>query len=85
LGDRDTTKIDIVEALCVVGIQAYAELNNWHQVLPFVQKVYSSIEDCPFRVIQLWYVQREINKKKIHSMMRIIKCRCLMPLSTIFQ
>ncbi|CAG2216018.1 PEX26 [Mytilus edulis] len=44
---------DIVEALCIVGIQAYAELNHWQQVLPYVQNVYTSIEECPFRVVQL--------------------------------
>ncbi|XP_041347326.1 uncharacterized protein LOC121367279 [Gigantopelta aegis] len=39
--------------LTVLAIQAYAELNQWDLVLPFVQNVYGNVESCPARVIQL--------------------------------
>lgn len=44
---------ETLEALCVLAIQAYAELNSWQEVLPFVQNIYRSIECCPYKVIQL--------------------------------
>ncbi|XP_069140805.1 peroxisome assembly protein 26-like [Argopecten irradians] len=42
-----------LETLCILAIQAYAELNQWQQVMPFVQKVFGSVEDCPYKVMHL--------------------------------
>ncbi|KAL5014584.1 hypothetical protein ScPMuIL_008854 [Solemya velum] len=42
-----------VECLAVIAIQAYAELDLWQSVLPFIQSVYQGIESCPPVVIQL--------------------------------
>ncbi|XP_045190752.2 uncharacterized protein LOC123547591 [Mercenaria mercenaria] len=42
-----------IERLCVLCIQALAEMNKWQDVLPLIQDVYSSIELCPCTVIQL--------------------------------
>jgi len=43
-----------MEALVALAIQAYAELNRWQEVLPFVTQVYNGLEDCPAFVAQLW-------------------------------
>ena len=45
---------DCIERLCVLCIQALAEMNKWQDVLPLIQDVYNSIELCPCIVIQLW-------------------------------
>ena len=45
---------ETVECLCIVAIQAYAELNRWQEVLPFITQLYSGIEDCPAKIVQLW-------------------------------
>lgn len=45
--------VTLKEGLCVVAIQAYAELNRWQQVLPFVTKLYNGIEDSPHTVVRL--------------------------------
>ncbi|XP_060084368.1 peroxisome assembly protein 26-like [Ylistrum balloti] len=42
-----------LEALCILAVQAYAELNQWQQVMPFVQQVFGSVEDCPYKVMHL--------------------------------
>lgn len=41
------------ETLCVLWIQAYAELDRWREVLPFITQEYQGIEGCPARVVQL--------------------------------
>ncbi|KAH3730558.1 hypothetical protein DPMN_056548 [Dreissena polymorpha] len=43
-----------IERLCVVCIQALAEMDCWQEVLPMVLNVYESVEKCPVTVIQLW-------------------------------
>ncbi|OWF51256.1 peroxisome assembly protein 26-like [Mizuhopecten yessoensis] len=42
-----------LEPLCILAVQAYAELNQWQRVMPFVQQVYGSVEDCPYKVMHL--------------------------------
>ncbi|XP_064633154.1 peroxisome assembly protein 26-like [Lineus longissimus] len=42
-----------IEDLCVLAIQAYAELNRWQEVLPFINQVYEGIENCPPIIIQV--------------------------------
>ncbi|XP_046583055.1 peroxisome assembly protein 26-like [Haliotis rubra] len=42
-----------VDSLCIVTIQAFAELDQWDAVLPFVQRIYKNIDNCPVRIIQL--------------------------------
>ncbi|XP_052772698.1 peroxisome assembly protein 26-like [Mya arenaria] len=44
---------ETVERLCVVCIQALAELDQWQDVLPMIQNVYGGVETCPATVIQL--------------------------------
>ncbi|XP_071083592.1 peroxisome assembly protein 26-like [Haliotis cracherodii] len=42
-----------VDSLCIVIIQAYAELDQWDAVLPFIQGIYDNIDNCPVTIIQL--------------------------------
>ena len=46
------------EALCVIASQAYAELNRWQEVVPFITQPYDGIEDCPPKVVQLGLVYK---------------------------
>jgi len=43
-----------LEALVAVAVQAYAELNRWREVVPFVAQTYNGIEDCPSLIARLW-------------------------------
>ena len=43
-----------VEALVAIAVQAFAELNRWREVLPFVAQTYNGIEDCPSLIAHLW-------------------------------
>ena len=47
---------EVTSSLCMVAIQAYAELNRSQEAVPFVTSVYNGIQDCPGCVIQLWWV-----------------------------
>ena len=50
-----STKL-VKEGLCVVECQAYAELNRWQEVIPFITQLYEGIEECPAKIVQLGYV-----------------------------
>ncbi|XP_060588071.1 peroxisome assembly protein 26-like [Ruditapes philippinarum] len=50
---EDERAQDCIERLCVLCIQALAEMNKWQDVLPLIQDVYNNIELCPSLVIQL--------------------------------
>jgi peroxin-26 len=43
-----------METLVAIAIQAYAELNRWLEVLPFVSQIYNGLEDCPPLIAKLW-------------------------------
>ena len=43
-----------LEALVAIAIQAYAELNRWREVVPFVSQTYNGMEDCPSLIAHLW-------------------------------
>lgn len=45
----------IRDSLCLIAIQALAELNRWQEVVPYVTKTYSGMEECPVQIIQAWY------------------------------
>ncbi|KAL0962960.1 hypothetical protein UPYG_G00347720 [Umbra pygmaea] len=40
-------------ALCVVGLQALAELNQWHGVLAWILQHFQSLEKIPAKIMQL--------------------------------
>ncbi|ELT89370.1 hypothetical protein CAPTEDRAFT_197986 [Capitella teleta] len=42
----------IRDSLCLIAIQALAELNRWQEVVPYVTKTYSGMEECPVQIIQ---------------------------------
>ncbi|KAK2152330.1 hypothetical protein LSH36_333g03035 [Paralvinella palmiformis] len=44
---------NLKEALSVLAIQAYAELDRWQEVLPFVTSIYMTLEEVPANIIQL--------------------------------
>ncbi len=42
------------ESLCVLAIQAYAELDQWQHVEPFLTHCYGTPAAYPVKVVQLW-------------------------------
>jgi hypothetical protein len=42
-----------IEALVAIAIQAYAELNRWLEVVPFVAQTYNGLEECPPLIARL--------------------------------
>ena len=44
------------EALCVIACQAYAEVNRWQEVIPFITQQFNGIEECPPKLVQLGFV-----------------------------
>ncbi|XP_076862473.1 peroxisome assembly protein 26 [Brachyhypopomus gauderio] len=44
---------DLKAALCIVGIQALAELNQWQDVFTWVLKHYSETEKIPAKIMQM--------------------------------
>lgn len=47
------TVLEVKCSLCVVGIQALAEMNRWREVLPWVLQYYQVPEKLPPRVLEL--------------------------------
>ncbi|XP_058273553.1 peroxisome assembly protein 26 [Hemibagrus wyckioides] len=44
---------ELKAALCIVGIQALAELNQWHDVLKWVLQHYGETEQIPAKIMQM--------------------------------
>ncbi|KAI4882989.1 hypothetical protein NFI96_015799 [Prochilodus magdalenae] len=44
---------ELKAALCIVGIQALAELNQWRDVLPWVVQQYGKTDKIPGKIIQM--------------------------------
>ncbi|KAF5907918.1 peroxisome assembly protein 26, partial [Clarias magur] len=44
---------ELKTALCIVGIQALAELNRWHDVLTWVFQHYGETEQIPAKIMQM--------------------------------
>lgn len=51
---NDVRARKVMESLVAIAIQAYAELNRWLEVLPFVSQTYNGLEDCPPLIAKLW-------------------------------
>jgi len=45
---------DVRFSLCIIGIQALAELNQWEQVLSWVLEIYEIPEKIPAKILQIW-------------------------------
>ena len=43
-----------MEAFVVIIAQAYAELERWQEVLPYVTDLYSGIENVSSNILKLW-------------------------------
>lgn len=46
--------VEVKCSLCVVGIQALAEMNRWREVLSWVLQYYQDPEKLPPKVLELW-------------------------------
>ena len=44
---------EYISQSCSLAIQAYAELDRWQEVLPYITNVYDGIEDCPGNIVKL--------------------------------
>jgi len=42
------------EGLCILGVQALAELDQWPAVLSWVLRQYERPEEIPADIIQMW-------------------------------
>uniref|UniRef100_A0A8C2VUQ2 Uncharacterized protein n=1 Tax=Chinchilla lanigera TaxID=34839 RepID=A0A8C2VUQ2_CHILA len=46
--------LEVKCSLCVVGIQALAEMDRWREVLSWVLQYYQVPEKLPAKVLELW-------------------------------
>lgn len=46
--------VEVKCSLCVVGIQALAEMDRWREALPWVLQYYQVPAKLPPRVLELW-------------------------------
>lgn len=53
-GPSSDSSSEVKCALCVVGIQALAEMNRWREVLSWVLQYYQAPEKLPPKVLELW-------------------------------
>ncbi|XP_050414780.1 peroxisome assembly protein 26 [Patella vulgata] len=51
--DWESKLCGLVNSAVVLSIQAYAELNQWNDVIPFIRRVYDDVENCPPKVIHM--------------------------------
>ena len=42
------------EGLCILGVQALAELDQWPAALPWVLRQYERPEEIPAQIMQMW-------------------------------
>ncbi|XP_028736253.1 peroxisome assembly protein 26 isoform X2 [Peromyscus leucopus] len=55
------TVVEVRCSLCVVGIQALAEMDRWREVLPWVLQYYQVPEKLPPKVLELWFILLEVD------------------------
>uniref|UniRef100_A0A9L0RIT5 Peroxisomal biosis factor 26 n=1 Tax=Equus caballus TaxID=9796 RepID=A0A9L0RIT5_HORSE len=53
--------LEVKCSLCVVGIQALAEMNRWREVLSWVLQYYQAPEKLPPKVLELWLLLPQIS------------------------
>nr|KAF6453413.1 peroxisomal biogenesis factor 26 [Molossus molossus] len=52
------TTLEVKCSLCVVGIQALAEMDRWQEVLSWVLQYYQVPEKLPPKVLELWLLSQ---------------------------
>ncbi|KAJ8262012.1 hypothetical protein GJAV_G00161090 [Gymnothorax javanicus] len=52
-GESGLRNGELKAALCIVGIQALAELNQWRRVLPWILQQYNRPEKIPAKIMQM--------------------------------
>ncbi|XP_036359847.1 peroxisome assembly protein 26 isoform X4 [Octopus sinensis] len=58
------------ESFVILAVQAYGEQNKWKEVLPFIDKIYGNISQCPPTVIKLcigllsWVKEYDVAQKQ---------------------
>lgn len=45
---------EYLESMCILAMQAYAELDRWDQALPFLLSCYGDISKLPPRIVLMW-------------------------------
>uniref|UniRef100_A0ABI7YN50 Peroxisomal biogenesis factor 26 n=1 Tax=Felis catus TaxID=9685 RepID=A0ABI7YN50_FELCA len=54
------TSLEVKCSLCIVGIQALAEMNRWREVLSWVLQYYQVPEKLPPKVLELWLLLPQV-------------------------
>ncbi|XP_021105088.1 peroxisome assembly protein 26 isoform X3 [Heterocephalus glaber] len=54
------TSLEVKCSLCVVGIQALAEMDRWREVLSWVLQYYQVPEKLPPKVLELWLLLSQV-------------------------
>ncbi|KAM5172290.1 peroxisome assembly protein 26 isoform 1-T4 [Mantella aurantiaca] len=49
----DTRNVQVKASLCVIGIQAMAEMDQWRDVLPWLFQYYQSAQEMPHNIMEL--------------------------------
>ncbi|XP_077324948.1 peroxisome assembly protein 26 isoform X2 [Lithobates pipiens] len=52
-GGGDTKNGQVKASLCVIGIQALAEMEQWREVLPWLFQYYQSAQEMPHNIMEL--------------------------------
>ncbi|KAF6340140.1 peroxisomal biogenesis factor 26 [Rhinolophus ferrumequinum] len=61
LDDAAGISLEVKCSLCVVGIQALAEMDRWQQVLSWVLQYYQVPEKLPPKVLELWLLLPQVS------------------------
>ncbi|XP_018417582.1 PREDICTED: peroxisome assembly protein 26 [Nanorana parkeri] len=52
-GGGDTKNAQVKASLCVIGIQALAEMDQWREVLPWLFQYYQNAQEMPHNIMEL--------------------------------
>ncbi|XP_041833168.1 peroxisome assembly protein 26 [Melanotaenia boesemani] len=53
MDQEDNRCVELKAGFCILGIQALAELNQWHGVLSWVLQQYGHVENIPAKIMQM--------------------------------
>ncbi|MGH0115610.1 UNVERIFIED_CONTAM: hypothetical protein FKN15_037933 [Acipenser sinensis] len=74
---------EVKAALCIIGIQALAELNKWRVVLEWVLQYYGAPEKMSAKIMQMWFTEAEslagnsaaFSEEQRHLALEIVECK----------